>query len=121
VAAGRLASPPRADGSPAPKAGKKTFFRVEHKGRVMCLMFTETHLLLSYGSNPPTTADAIAAATHVATSDIIGADVSGEHLFRLRIWRNSNRGREETAIEMHALYPPNPQRFLNALADRVQK
>ena len=95
------------------------YYRVEHRGRVMCLMFTETHLLLSYGTQPPTTADAIAASTHVAVSDIIGADVGGENLFRLRIWRNSPRGREETAIEVTALNPPNPQRFLKALADRV--
>ena len=41
----------------------------------MCLMFTETHLLLSYGSNPPTTADAIAAATSPPPASYTYGDV----------------------------------------------
>ena len=83
-------------------------------------MFSETHLIMSYGSQAPNTSDAIAASTHISCNDIIGADRGGSNMFRLRIWRAVPTGVEETAIELAALNPQNPERFLLDLAARAR-
>ena len=86
----------------------------------MCLMFSETHLIMSYGSQAPNTSEAIAAATHISCQDNIGADRVWNNLFRLRIWRAVPTGQEETGIELSAINPQNPERFLTDLAARVR-
>ena len=104
----------------SPGKGKRAVYQVEHRGRVMCLMFSETHLIMSYGSQAPRTSDAIASSTHISYNDIIGADRGGSNLFRLRIWRAKPAGMEETAIELATINPHNPERFLRDLAARAR-
>ena len=118
-AAAATAATAPAGASPSPSSpgkGRRAVYQVEHRGRVMCLMFSETHLIMSYGSQAPNTSEAIAAATHISCQDIIGADRGGNNLFRLRIWRAVPTGVEETAIELSAINPQNPERFLTDLA-----
>ena len=79
-AAAATAATAPAGASPSPSSpgkGRRAVYQVEHRGRVMCLMFSETHLIMSYGSQAPNTSEAIAAATHITCQDIIGADRGG--------------------------------------------